>query len=269
MSSLHKTSVREEVDRLKTTFGQLSSKDKLSKECRLLFQGLFMVIELILSIFLEKQTKKTSLNSSKPSSQTDKDETAIADNKTNSKGIDEKITLAGNTRTVETTEIVCVTHCEHCDQDLTDIDCQCMERRTRIDIVFEKTLEHVDVEVKQCPRCQRMVKGRFPSDMLGPLQYGNGIKAYIVQLLVMQMLSLNRVSKMLATFIGRRLSEATLLRTLTRLHLLLEPWEFKVKQQLLSAQCINTDETSCRVDKKNGSIGIPGSWVISFNHQHY
>ena len=44
------------------------------------------------------------------------------------------------------------------------------ERRTKIDIVFEKVVEHVDAEVKQCPVCDATVKGRFPADMHGPLQ---------------------------------------------------------------------------------------------------
>ena len=43
----------------------------------------------------------------------------------------------------------------------------------------------------------QLVKGKFPSDMPGPLQYGNGLKAYIISLLVCQMISLNRVQKMI------------------------------------------------------------------------
>ena len=39
--------------------------------------SLFMIIELILAIFLARSTNKTSKNSGKPSSQTDKDESAL------------------------------------------------------------------------------------------------------------------------------------------------------------------------------------------------
>jgi transposase len=69
----------------------------------------------------------------------------------------------------------------------------------------------VDAEVKQCPACDSTVKAQFPDDMPGPLQYGNGIKAYVIQLLVAQMISLNRVVDMVAALIGRAFSEATLL----------------------------------------------------------
>jgi len=42
-----------------------------------IMNSLFMVIELILAIFLERTTKKDTTNSSKPSSQTEKDESAL------------------------------------------------------------------------------------------------------------------------------------------------------------------------------------------------
>ena len=49
-------------------------------------------------------------------------------------------------------------------ESLKGTPCLCIERRTRIDIVFEKTVEHVDVETKQCPECDATVKGEFPPD---------------------------------------------------------------------------------------------------------
>ncbi len=60
----------------------------------------------------------------------------------------------------------------------------------------------MDAEVKQCPTCDTTVRGRFPSDMHGPLQYGDGIKAFVVNLLVCQMVALNRVQKLVKSMIG-------------------------------------------------------------------
>jgi len=51
-------------------------------------------------------------------------------------------------------------------------------------------VEHVDAEIKHCPSCDLTIKGRFPSDMHGPLQYGDGLKAFVVNLLVCQMFRL-------------------------------------------------------------------------------
>jgi len=80
--------------------------------------------------------------------------------------------------------------------------CTGHERRTKIDIVFEKVVEHVDAEIKTCPQCTAEVKGQFPKEFAGPRQYGAGIKAYLINLLMAQMVALTRTQKMVKTLIG-------------------------------------------------------------------
>ena len=272
MASIDKQSVRDEFNKIKAGFQEQVSAGKVSPEVASLFNTLMMLVNIILSIFMEKATKKTSANSSIPPSQTEKDETGLPfdpePGKSNGKGLREKVTTAGNTRTVETVTVLPVFICGTCGEDLSHVACDCIERRTRIDIVFEKTEEHFDAEVKQCPSCDSVVKGEFPKDIHGPLQYGNGIKAYVIQLLVAQMMSLNRVSKMLVTFIGRAISEATLLGYIMRLHLALEAWEIDAKAKLLVTPCLHTDETSLKVDKKNYWIHVYSSGDITLKFLH-
>jgi len=267
MVTVNKQSVREEVDRLKDEFKHLSKNNKISPESAALFNGLIMLLNLLLAIFLEKTTKKTSKNSSIPPSQTEKDNTAI-DTKTNAKGKLEKTTVANNTRTVETTEIIPVDECEHCGADLSKEPCIHHERRTRIDIVFEKRQEHFDAEVKKCRTCLKIVKGKFPKWLSGPLQYGDGIKAYIIQLLVKQMISLNRAKKMVATMIGNEISEATMLGYILMLYVALEPWENAAIESLLKTKVMNCDETSMRVDKKNRWVHTHSSGDIVLKLLH-
>ena len=71
-----KTSVREELECLKQDFEQLCSDGKVTQEVRLVMNSLLVVVELMLSVFLEKKTRKDSKNSSLPPSQTDKDKTS-------------------------------------------------------------------------------------------------------------------------------------------------------------------------------------------------
>jgi len=182
MSTVNKQSVREEVDRIKLEFERLSRDKKMTLEVKILFQSMLAMMNLILSIFLERTTKKNNKNSSKPSSQTEKDESSLAQKGTHGKGKEEHNTLANNTRTVQTVSVVEVLTCDVCGEDLTKTKCQHFERRTKIDIVFEKVVEHVDAEVKQCLTCDSIVKGSFPRDMPGPVQYGNGLKAYVINL---------------------------------------------------------------------------------------
>lgn len=57
-----------------------------------------MIVELILAIFLERSIKKDSSNSSKPSSQTPKDESALNHAGSNGKSKSENKDQASNTR---------------------------------------------------------------------------------------------------------------------------------------------------------------------------
>lgn len=268
MGSVNKQSVREEAERIKAEFNRIAADKKINAETNMLIQSMFMLINLLIAIFLEKSTKKNNKNSSKPSSQTGKDESALANPGTNSKGKQESHAVANNTRTVESITIAKVTQCNVCGQDLKKISCDHTERRTKIDIIFEKVVEHVDAEIKKCPSCDSTVKGKFPSDMPGPLQYGNGLKAYIVSLLVCQMISLNRAQKMVKSLIGEMLSEASLLKYVLRLHLALARWESTSIEQLLQSPAMHVDEASLRVDKKNHWIHVYSAEDITLKFLH-
>jgi len=77
MANLDKNSVRNEVSRLKAGFEQLCTEGKITSESKVVMSSLFMIVELRLSIFLERTTKEDAKNSSKPPSQTDKDESSL------------------------------------------------------------------------------------------------------------------------------------------------------------------------------------------------
>lgn len=269
MPSFNKTSVRDELNRLKTEFQSQSNAGALSNENRLLIESLFTLLELIVSIFLEKNTKKTDKNSSKPSSQTEKDESALDDHKgSKGKGKKEQDESAYNTRTTETVTISEANVCDVCGENLSGTPCLKHERRTKIDIIFEKVVEHVDAEIKACPSCDSTVKGAFPADMPGALQYGNGLKAYVINLLVCQMVALNRVQKSVRAIMSQTISEATLLKFVIRLHEALESWERSAIDELLTMPAMNVDETSLRVDKKNHWIHAYAAGDITLKRLH-
>ena len=267
MASVNKASLREEFDTLKGRFERLCAEGKMAEESRTLFQAMLMLFEVLMAVFMEKHTTKNSRNSSLPSSQTNKDEsTPQSGAKAKGKGDDKG--RCANTRTVETVEFSPVNRCESCGEDLSDTPCQGHERRTRIDIVFEKLVSHVDAEIKQCPHCRAQTKGAFPQDMSGPLQYGSGIKAYVLNLLVAQMLSLKRVQQSIKTLIDLAISEATILKYVMQLHLALARWEQAAIAQILSQPTLHVDETSLRVARNNHWIHVycAGEMTLKFLH---
>ena len=267
MASLDKTSVRAQVDKLKQDFGQLSSDGKVAPEVQAIMSSMLMIIDLILAIFMERTTKKNSANSSIPPSQTEKDNSSVTDPGSKDKGQKSGGETVKNRRTRETVTIVPVEFCDKCGTNLEDVPC-IHERRTRIDIVFEKVVEHVDAEIKQCPSCKRIVKGKFPADMPGPLQYGLGVQAFVINLLVCQMAALKRAQSLVYSIIDVVIAEATMLQFILRLYAALEIWEAKATEKLLLEGVMHVDETSIRVDKTNYWIHVHLGGGITLKKLH-
>ncbi len=105
----------------------------------------------------------------------------------------------------------------------------------------------MDAEIKNCPFCKEPTKGWFPSNLKGPLQYGHGIKVFVINLFVAQMVSLNRVQKLVQSLLGRAISEATILRYVLNLYNDLERWEEASIEALLKTDSMHCDETSMKV----------------------
>ena len=256
MATVNKSSLRAEFDALKARFESLCAEGKMSAESRALVDALLMLFEVLMAVFMEKHTPKSSANSSPPASQSPNDDTARTRPGAKGKGPSYHDARYANTRTRESARVLSVDACQRCGEDLTDAACTGHERRTLIDIVFEKVVRHADAQIKHCPRCHAETRARFPREMPGPLQYGPGIKAYVVHLLIAQMLSLKRVAQSMHALIGRTLSEATLLGYLAQLHHVLAEWERRAIERLLASPAMHVDETSLRVDRKNHWIHV-------------
>ena len=228
-----------------------------------------MLMQVLIAVFMEKNTSKTSTNSSKPSSRSEKDESAVSHAGTHTKGKVYDPSRSANTRTVETVEVSKVSSCEQCGEDLREARPRGHERRTQIDIVFEKVLSHVDAEIKSCPHCGSDTRAPFPESFSGPVQYGSGIKAYALNLLIAQMIALKRVQQSIHTLIGQLISEATILKYVLQLHLALARWERLAIDRILTEPAMHVDETSIRVDKHNHWIHVcsAGDITLKFVHE--
>ena len=256
MPQVEKASLRAEFDALKGRFERLCADGQLGAEGRALVEALLLLFELVLAVFMEKHTPKNSQNSSLPSSRTDKTDDADTQAGAKAKGRSARHTRSDNTRTVETVTVIPVTACDHCGEDLRDVPAQGGERRTRIDIVFEKVVSHVEAEIKACPHCGQQTKGAFPPDLAGPRQYGPGLKAYVLHLLVAQMVALKRVQQTVQTLIDEVIAEATILCYVMQLYRALAAWEQAAIDQLLTQPTLHVDETSLRVARKNHWIHV-------------
>ena len=269
MARINQASLRAQLDDCRAQFEAIKQKGEAGADIVALFNTLFLLVDILVAVFLEKTTPKTSRNSSLPSSRDGADEGKSAE-RSGSRGRGPKARHArsDNLRTVATTDTSPVTECRRCGHDLAGTACTGHERRIEVDIVFETVERRVDAEIKTCPRCRTRTTGSFPDSMAGPLQYGPGIAAYAVHLLCAQMVSLKRCAAMIQAMTGRLLSEATLLGFVSRLHQALEAWEQAAIARLLDMPVLHVDETSLRVDRKNYWIHVCSGGAITVKGLH-
>ena len=271
MARINHASLRAQLHHCRAQFEAIKQHGEASADTLALINALFMLVDIVVAVFLERTTPKTSRNSGLPSSRdgTDDGQTHTEGKSgSRSRGPKARHARSDNLRTVTTTHTSAVTGCRQCAHDLTGTACTAHEQRVEIDIVFETVERQVTAEFKTCPRCHTRTKGSFPATMPGPVQYGPGIVAYVVHLLCAQMVSLKRTAAMIQAMTGRLLSEATLLGFVSRVHQALEPWEGAAIGKLLDMPVLHVDETSLRVDRKNYWIHVCAGGPITVKGLH-
>ena len=177
--------------------------------------------------------------------------------------------IGSNLQKVTTAETLTVEACDNCGADLSQVAASGRERRVLYDIVFQLIEHRVEAELKHCPHCQARSKAEFPANMPGPRQYGRGLQAFIINLLTAHMLSLRRTVELVRAISGLRLSEATCLGYIRRLHESLQAWETAARARLLQAPALHADETGLRVDGQNHWLHVltNGSLTLKFLHR--
>ncbi len=76
MATVNRASLRSEFDALKARFKALCADGAMSAESRALVEALLMLFQVLMAVFMEKNTPKGSRTSGLPSSRTEPDETA-------------------------------------------------------------------------------------------------------------------------------------------------------------------------------------------------
>lgn len=253
---MNKESIRKKIDEVKLDAERSLASGKLPPESVSLIKSLLLVIEIVVTVLLEKKTRKNSSNSGLAPSRNN------GSNGNRNKSCSNDRSKLGvqldNTRKVETFETLSPTDCIKCGSDLSSKESHRTEDRKKIDIIYEVVEHTIHSEMKECPECGHENKGKFPAGFEGKVQYGIGIKASIINLLMVQMVSLERVSEHFKGLIGRFISQAVMLKYIAQFSHSLEEWERRLIEKLLAQPSIHCDETSLKVDKKN-------HWVHSYS----
>ncbi len=241
-----KESLRKQFEKIKNE-SNLALEDKSTPaHVRALFTSLISLFEIMILVFLEKKTRKTSSNSGLPPSQG----FGSNGNRNTGKGSRQSVTNeVSNIRTTETVETLTAQECHNCGADLSEQKVISAESRVKIDIIYEVIHHTVVCEVKKCEICGEKTKGEFPKDMQGPVQYGTSIKIMIIDFLCVQMMSLQRTQEHFQGLIKRIMSQANMLKYVLKFSDSLKEWEERQIKAILKMKVIHCDETSTRINK--------------------
>ena len=104
MARINQASLRAQLDDCRAQFDAIKQKGEASADTLALIHALFMLVDIVVAVFLEKTTPKTSRNSSLPSSRdgTDEGETHTA-GRSGSRGPKARHARSDTLRTVTTT----------------------------------------------------------------------------------------------------------------------------------------------------------------------
>ena len=154
MATVNKASLRTEFDALKARFESLCAAGKMSAESRALVDALLMLFELLMAVFMEKHTPKSSANS-RPSrlAEPQRRHRPLAPRRQGQGALVQRCALRQHPAPASTSGCSPSILGARCGEDLTDTACTGHQRRTLVDIVFEKVVRHADAEIKHCTRC--------------------------------------------------------------------------------------------------------------------
>ena len=263
---MSKDSIRNKIKKLQNESEDILKSSDLSKEVRLFITSMMFMIDIIVDVLLTKKVRKTSSNSGVPPSQnfgSNGNRNKPGDTESDKKG-----SQLPNTRNVTEEILVSVDECQNCGEDLSSKKSDDKESRIEIDIIYEIRTKEVTVESKACSSCGETTKGKFPEGMDGKLQYGIGVKAAIINYLVVQMFSYERCSEHFKGLIGRFISQATMLKYVMNFYLSLAQWEAQKIKELLKMPVLHVDETSIRINKVNYWLHVYTYGNISLQFVH-
>ena len=264
-----KKSIRQELDKAKELIEKGKKEGNVSDDFMSGVNILLSLFEVILTIFLEKKTRKNSGNSGIPPSQdTGSKNDRNGDREQKGKKGSTKGECLDNVHVTTKEETVSPQKCSNCGNGLKFVEVAEVETRKKIDIFYEVVEESVNSEHKKCPNCETLNKGEFPKEMDGPLQYGTGVKTAAVNFLMVQMMSMNRVREYFRGVLGRKVSPAALLRYVTAAGNSIIPWQKMMIEELLKAPVIYVDETSIKINGKIFWIHTYGYGDITLQFLH-
>lgn len=113
-----------------------------------------------------------------------------------------------------------------------------VERRYQVDIEIRQTLEAYDCYKVVCPKTNETLKGIFPDDIRGEIQYGTNIASFIVALNTVGAVSAKRVQEIAGSLFDLPISTGTVCKMVARCAEKASYWKFPVTHAICCAHLL-------------------------------
>jgi transposase len=124
------------------------------------------------------------------------------------------------------------------------------------------------VTVLKCPCCGAQKKGEFPKEVKAPVQYGINLKAYVIYLMIYQLIPYKRTTDLLENLHALPISEGTLNNILKDFARRIElPIEF-IKQQIIDSELAHFDESGLYVGGQRDWLHVAATNLYTFYFHH-
>jgi transposase len=161
------------------------------------------------------------------------------------------------TRTLD----VRASRCPHCAFDVSAVPQSALERYDRIELPeIKPDVTRVVLHGGRCPGCRKRFKAAPPQGLEPGSPFGPGVRAFILYLRAAHAISFERLAKLASDLLGLKVSEGAIANILASSARAFAKACAAIRAKLLSASCLQSDETSMRVGKKTW-----WSWV--FHHK--
>ena len=158
-------------------------------------------------------------------------------------------------------------HCD-CGESLSEVDDKIRTRQEfELPQIKPIVTEYITHE-KICPRCGKVHKSEFPTDISQPTQYGVNMRAQMIYLTDYQLIPLKRAVEMIEAMSGQTISQGTLVTTSEKLYQTLEKPVEAIKQQIIESKVVHFDETGMRSEGKTKWLHVASTETLTYYEMH-
>lgn len=156
-----------------------------------------------------------------------------------------------------------------CGANLTQTQATDYESRQVFDLPEPKLVvtEH-RAEIKECPCCGESVTAPFPEDVKAPVQYGGRFLSLMVYFKNVQLVPLDRIGQMSFDLYGYDVSQAIIENAGIHCYQNLEPFEEKLKEDLIAGSLLHSDESGLRVEGSLHWLHVYSTALVTFYGVH-